>query len=331
MENKMESTPSLTFEHILPETIFDAAERFGGRCTGRFLALNAMENRVYDIEREDGSHVVIKFYRPGRWSRETILVEHKFLAQLEKNEVPVVCPLRDEKGETLFEKDGVLYAVFPKTAGRLEPELNPEQLKRLGRFLARIHLIGEQFKTSARWTLTPTTYGRDSLQTLEDQNIVPTNLLLRLKQIVTPLCDLLDPMFAEYKPILLHGDCHCGNILWKGDNPFFIDFDDCILAPPVQDIWMLTGGDDEDGKKRKEVLIDAYSEIREFDERSLKLVEPLRALRMVFFNAWIARRWYDGAFKRTFPGFGTERYWQEQIEGLAVQWERVREGKQAYT
>ena len=40
------------FLQIVPEVIFDAAETLGGRCTGRFYTLNALENRVYDIEME---------------------------------------------------------------------------------------------------------------------------------------------------------------------------------------------------------------------------------------------------------------------------------------
>ena len=60
------------FLRILPEVIFEAAEKLGGRCTGRLYALNALENRVYDIEMEEGLHVIVKFYRPGRWSRATI-------------------------------------------------------------------------------------------------------------------------------------------------------------------------------------------------------------------------------------------------------------------
>jgi len=89
------------FLQILPEVIFDAAEKLGGRCTGRFYALHALENRVYDIEMEEGPHVIIKFYRPGRWSRATIQAEHDFLKALEAGEIPVVCPLTDDKEQSI--------------------------------------------------------------------------------------------------------------------------------------------------------------------------------------------------------------------------------------
>jgi Ser/Thr protein kinase RdoA (MazF antagonist) len=311
------------FLEILPEVIFDAVETLGGRCTGRFLALNAMENRVYDVQLEEGPNRVIKFYRPGRWSKETLQAEHDFLKALSAAEIPVVCPLENEKGESLFQIKGVWFTVFPKRPGRLEPELNPEQLERLGRFLARLHNVGAGFKDAARPKLSPTTYGRETLKTLQNLKVLTPSVEPRYVQLVNQICDRIDPWFQNAEWILTHGDCHAGNILWTGNEPYFLDFDDMCLAPPVQDIWMLTGADDEDGKERKAILLESYEQIRAFDPDSLKLIEPLRTLRMMCFNSWIATRWNDGAFKAAFPYFGTERFWQEQIEGLSVQWEKL--------
>ena len=148
-------------------------------------------------------------------------------------------------------------------------------------------------------------------------------LASRFETIVTQICDAITPRFEDVGYVLLHGDCHSGNILWNRDDPYFIDFDDMLYAPAVQDIWMLTGGDDDYGKERRQILIEAYEEIKPFDRTSLILMEPLRALRIIYFSAWIARRREDGAFKLAFPHFGTERYWQEQIEILSMQSERI--------
>jgi Ser/Thr protein kinase RdoA (MazF antagonist) len=311
------------FLQILPEVIFTAAETLGGRCTGRFYALNAMENRVYDIEMEEGPRIVIKFYRPGRWSRATIQAEHDFLKALEESEIPVVCPLTDRKGQTIFEINRVMFAIFPKRLGRLEPELTRDQLTRLGRFMARLHNVGSAVKHAPRLRLDPQTYGRDPLAFLKHGNFVPAQLASRYEHIVTTICDAIASRFDSVEYILLHGDCHCGNILWNRDEPCFVDFDDMLYAPPVQDIWMLTGGDDDYGKERRQILLEAYEEFRAFDIRTMNLIEPLRALRMIHFSAWIARRWEDGAFKMAFPAFGTERYWEEQIESLALQLEKI--------
>src|SRR3989337_234604 len=179
------------FLQILPEVIFDAAEKLGGRCTGRFYALNAVENRWYDIEMEEGPHVIIKFYRPGRWSRATIQAEHDFLKALEESEIPVVCPLTDDKGRSIFVINEVMFTIFPKRPGRLEPELNTEQLTRLGRFMARLPNVGAGKKGAPRLRLDPQTYGRDPLKFLKDGSFIPMQLASRFEIIVTQICDAI--------------------------------------------------------------------------------------------------------------------------------------------
>ena len=216
-----------------------------------------------------------------------------------------------------------MFTIFPKLPGRLEPELTTEQLTRLGRFMARLHNVGATVKAAPRLRLDPQTYGRDPLKFLKDGHFVPMELASRFETVVTQICNAITPRFEDVKYVLLHGDCHSGNILWNRDDPYFIDFDDTLYAPPVQDIWMLTGGDDDYGKERRRILLEAYEQIRTFDMTTMQLIEPLRALRMIHFSAWIARRWEDSAFKLAFPDFGTEHYWQEQIEALALQLEKV--------
>lgn len=313
------------FQHLLPDVIFTAAETLGGRCTGRFLALNAMENRVYSIEMEGRENVVIKFYRPGRWSRETIQAEHDFLKLAYNNEIPVVCPLPDTAGRTLFETEGIYFAIFPKRPGRLEPELNKEQLQFLGRFLGRLHNVGSSVLDAPRKRLDPETYGRESLEYIAQERLLSPGLGPTYEKLVNDICTLVTPLFKDASYLLLHGDCHSGNILWRNEQPYFIDFDDMLYAPAVQDLWMLTGGDDAEARKNREILIQSYEEFRAFDTSTLQLIEPLRALRMIYFSAWIARRREDGAFKHVFPHFGTEKYWEEQVEGLSLQLERIRE------
>jgi Ser/Thr protein kinase RdoA (MazF antagonist) len=115
---------------------------------------------------------------------------------------------------------------------------------------------------------------------------------------------------------VIHGDCHLGNLLWNESGVFIVDFDDMLVGPPVQDIWMIAGGRDDYAKRDREILIDAYLEMGDFDENTLRLTEPLRALRLIHYSAWIAKRWDDPSFPRMFPLFGSERYWEEEIEAL---------------
>jgi len=309
----------MTFAELTPEMIFDATETLGGRCTGRFLQLNAMENRVYDVEMESGERRVIKFYRPGRWKKEQIQAEHHYLKMALENEVPVVPPLNNPDGQTIGEAHGLFFAVFPKKPGRLEAELNPEQLKRLGRYLGRLHLVGESLQGQDRPTLNPDYYARRSIKVLKELDLVPMGLSQKVTMLVDQIADVLDPRFEKLDNILVHGDCHAGNVLWTGDAPHFIDFDDMLYAPAIQDFWMLMGGNDDYAKKNLEIIISGYEEFREFDDDSLKLIEPLRTLRMIYFMAWIGQRWEDGAFKHAFPYFTSERYWQQQVEDLSHQ------------
>ena len=36
----------------------------------------------------------------------------------------------------------------------------------------------------------------------------------------------------------IHGDCHSGNILWRDETAHFVDLDDCVMGPAIQDVWM---------------------------------------------------------------------------------------------
>ena len=68
-----------------------------------------------------------------------------------------------------------------------------------------------------------------------------------------------------------------------------------------------------------ETIINAYQQMRDFNYENLRLIEPLRTMRLIHFSAWIARRWQDPAFQRAFSYFGTPRYWQDQLLDLREQ------------
>src|SRR5262249_10907584 len=108
---------------------------------GRMQALGSYENRVYQIGIEDAPPVVVKFYRPARWSDVAILEEHAFVAELAAREIPVVAPTALDT-RTLHSFDGFRFGVDPRCAGRA-PELSDRAtLEWMGRFLGRIHAVG---------------------------------------------------------------------------------------------------------------------------------------------------------------------------------------------
>jgi Ser/Thr protein kinase RdoA (MazF antagonist) len=314
------------FFSLTPERILDAVEASGLRCTGRCFQLNSMENRVYEVELELDDDVevkspserfrIVKFYRPGRWSKEQILEEHQFLLDLEDSEIRISAPERFSDGETLHQLDDlhIWYAVFPKVGGRSPDELSMEQAQVLGRLIARLHNIGAARPAEHRVVLDTDSYGRENLEYLLANNAIPLDFERRFREAMESIIQLSEPWFqaAEYQKI--HGDAHLGNLLVHPEKGMlWVDFDDCVRGPCVQDLWLVTPGRDEWSHRQREWLLDGYTQMRDFDRSTLRLIEPLRALRMLHFHAWIHKRWQDPAFPRTFPHFGSMAYWQDAL------------------
>ncbi len=328
--------PTQLFYGLTPEKILDALESaLEVRCTGRAFAHNSMENRVYELEIDVDpekcsspydQQKIVKFYRPGRWSEEQILEEHSYLLALEEHEIPVVAPLHLTGGKTLLVHPHLklFFAVFPKVGGRSPFELDNEQIDRVGRLLARMHNVGATMNCQSRVKISPQTYGHNNLSTLLQGEYIPSDLVEDYRRLVEQICEQIDPLFKSVEQIQIHGDCHLGNLLWNDQGPFWVDFDDSVLGPPIQDLWLMILGRDEFHREQLYRLIRSYEMMREFDWETLNLIEPLRALRMIHFSGWIAKRSEDPAFIRAFPEFGKRQYWQQQIHDLRDQSEVIR-------
>jgi Ser/Thr protein kinase RdoA (MazF antagonist) len=313
----MTAEPSVSFHTLTPERVLDAVEAGGLRCTGRCLPLRAFENRVYEVELEDERRLVVKFYRPGRWSRETILDEHRFLEDLVAAELPVVAPADLGTGQTLNETNGIYYAAFPKVRGRTLDELDAEKRRRMGRTIGRMHAIGAARPAPHRRKLDVRFYIHEPLDVLLKGRFIPENLAPRYRDVALRIADAVAKPLAAARVQRIHGDLHWGNILWTPD-PLLVDFDDCMMGPPVQDLWLLASGDTEDARKAREDLIEGYELFREFDRSTLALAEPLRAMRIIHMSGWIAKRWADPSFPPAFPNFKDVRYWMEEYEALVA-------------
>jgi Ser/Thr protein kinase RdoA (MazF antagonist) len=278
---------------------------------------------------EDGGAVVAKFYRPGRWSDAQIAEEHDFAAELSAAEVPVVAPLRLADGSTLGQAviDGQDFrlAAYPMRAGH-GPELEDlDTLRRLGRFIARLHLVGEQRAFEHRRTMDAATFGHAALARLLAMDVIPPAQADVFEQVCRQALALVDVAMAAHpaQALRLHGDCHPGNILWRdeGDRggPHIVDLDDAVTGPAIQDLWMLLAGDAAAMRSQMAAVLQGYQQFRRFDRRELALIEPLRTLRMLHHSAWLAERWADRAFPIAFPWFGTGGYWGQQTTQLREQ------------
>ena len=224
-----------------PELILSAVESLGVQCTGSLLALNSYENRVYQIGVEDQSPLIVKFYRPHRWTSAAILEEHAFAHELLGHEIPVVAPLTVD-GKTLHEFQDFRFAIFPRQGGRMLELDNAEHLEWMGRFIGRLHAVGATQHFKHRMTINAETYGQVPFQFLLEHDFIPAEIQPNFTPTVTMILERVAACFARVEDvqlIRLHGDCHAGNVLWRPEGPSIVDLDDCLLGPAMQDIWML--------------------------------------------------------------------------------------------
>lgn len=310
------------YDRLTPDRVLAALERVGLCTDARIFALNSYENRVYQVGLEGGQSVVAKFYRPGRWQDAQILEEHGFALELQELEIPVAAPLELDGGQTLLRDDEFRFAVFARLSGRA-PELDDlDSLLVMGRYLGRVHLAGARTPFLHRESLTVEGLGAASREYLLGNDFLPAELVPAYASVSADLLRRIEVTFRDLGPVRslrIHGDCHLGNVLWQGGTPYFVDFDDAMMGPAMQDLWMLLSGDRDRQQAQLLELVEGYREFYDFAPRELALLESLRTLRMMRYSAWLARRWEDPAFPRSFPWFNTPRYWSEHILELREQ------------
>lgn len=315
------------YEQLTPDLIMESVESVGYLCDARLLALNSYENRVYQVGIEDQEPLIAKFYRPQRWTEAQILEEHRFTDELVDADISVVAPMKDKDGCSLHSYSGIMFALFKRRGGH-PPELdNPDHLLVLGRTLGRIHTVGAGSGFAERPALDAALLLEESrAQVLE--GFIPNDLKIPYTTLMDDIARQILPLAAEIGPsdlIRVHGDCHVGNILWRDNIPHFVDLDDCLAAPAIQDLWMFLSGERHEQEMQLSELMAGYGEFGDFETRQLRWVEMLRTLRIIRYAAWLARRWDDPAFPRAFPWFNSPRYWSDHILELREQFSRLQE------
>lgn len=314
------------YAQLSPDLVISAVESTGRLSDARVLALNSYENRVYQVGIDEGEPLIAKFYRPHRWSDAQLREEHAFARELAAAELPIVAPLADEQGETLFTFQTYRFALFPRKGGRAPEPGDLDELHRLGQLLGRLHAIGGERPFAHRPALTVERYLDVPRQLLLEQDFIPRDLVARYQQVTALLRDqIAATALTELPSIRTQGDCHPGNVIWTRDHgPWLVDFDDCQTAPAIQDLWMLLVGSRPEQELQLAELLDGYTMFCDFDARELAVIEALRSLRMIHYAGWLAARWHDPAFPRYFPWFNTDAYWREHIAELEEQGERMR-------
>jgi Ser/Thr protein kinase RdoA (MazF antagonist) len=320
MINKTRGSELQPFSGLTPEVVLDAAAACGLEPDGRLFALNSYENRVYQLGAGEGQ-LVLKFYRPARWSDEQIGEEHDFTRELAAAELPVAAPLLID-GETLFRYAGFRFAAFPWARGRA-PELDASDARQiLGRTVARLHQVGAAHPFTVRPRIGVQRLGWEARAQVLASELLPAALRERYSSVSGALLERVSGAFANAsgtREIRVHGDCHLGNLLWNEHGPTFVDLDDCATGVRVQDLWMMLAGPPAEQQRQWQELLEGYSQFADFDFLEVTLIEPLRALRMLHHAAWVVHRWSDPAFPRAFPWAAEPRYWEGHLLDLLEQ------------
>ncbi|MBI3560867.1 MAG: serine/threonine protein kinase [Gammaproteobacteria bacterium] len=323
--NDDHAAPNATpYAGLTPDVILDALSAMGLQPTGRFIALNSYENRVYQVELEAAGYSVVKFYRAGRWSDATILEEHGFALELAAQGIALIPP-QVIGTQTLHVHAGFRYALYPRRGGR-PPELEHAQVQeQLGRMLGRLHAVGRLQRFEHRPVLTVNNYARAALEVIQASGFVPGHVQHNYFQVAEALLRSIADRFEAIGAgtLRLHGDCHPGNILWTDAGPHMVDLDDCCTGPAMQDLWMLLSGTRDEMTKQLRTILDGYETFTDFDYSELRLIEAMRGLRLLHYSGWLTRRWQDPAFPLHFPWFNTARYWEEQVMILREQVETL--------
>jgi len=311
------------FELLSPEVALHAVEQSHGLSVdGTLDSYSSYVNRVYAIRDDDGNRFVVKFYRPGRWTAEAIKEEHQFLLDCAQAEIPVIAPLPGLDGQTLHEVEGqpIHFALFPRTGGRTFDLETDDDYSRLGALLGRCHAVGASRPASNRLRCDPCNTTAAYIQELLSEGLVHPKWRDDFAAVCDQALQLITPLFADVPHQRIHGDCHRGNIIDRPDRGLvLIDFDDMMMGPPVQDLWLILPGHLSESRRELNVLLEGYAEFASFDTRTLGLVEPLRFMRMIYFLAWRARQRNDFWFQRSFPDWGNEAFWIKENEDLQAQ------------
>ena len=315
------------FDNLTPDVVISAVEEaLGEDMSGLASPLPSYINRVYELQTAAGRRVIGKFYRPGRWTMEALEEEHDFVLNCANEDIPVVAPLPlrgmslKEPGSTIGDADGIHFAVYPKRSGR---ELNlddDESWLRLGSVVARMHLAGGEREANHRVRLHPSTSTSRDIEEILEGGFIQQPQASSFEEVAFEILEEITPMFDDVEFARVHGDCHRGNILERpGEGILVIDFDDMMMGPPIQDLWLLLPGHMTQCHKEIDLLLEGYERFRDFDDSTTRLIEPLRAMRMIYFLAWCARQSRDFKFKSDFPDWGSNVFWRTEIDDLRSQ------------
>ena len=325
-----------TFDLLTPHVAVQAIESvIGVHVDGSLTSFASYVNRVYGFGTADGRQYVAKFYRPGRWTFDAIEEEHLLVSECAALDLPVVAPVADADGDRLHvvgaasaeREQEFPFAVYPKRNGRNFDADRDEDWLRIGTLVGRLHVAAADGSAAHRLTCTPAASTARFLDDLDEAELVPPELADEFFDLADAAVERIAPLFEGVALQRLHGDCHRGNILDRAEQGLLIiDFDDMMIGPAVQDLWLLLPGRVADSRRELGLLLEGYEEFQPFDRATVGLIEPLRLMRMIYYLAWQAMQRHDLRFRESFPQWGGRAFWEQEIEDLRTQLQVIEDG-----
>ncbi len=331
------------FDNLTPDLVMEAVEAaLDIELTNYTQPMPSYINRVYELKSDDDKYYIVKFYRPGRWSRAALLEEHRFMLDCAEDDIPLAAPLPmtglvEEPAEapTLGSIEGFPFAVFERKGGRLWEAEDFDSWLRIGRLLGRLHNTGARRQAKHRPVISSKNSFDNDIEELAASDWIHPDVKDEMDSVLNRLRSTVETMFEEFGNcyensfsdclIRVHGDFHSGNILERpGEGLMLMDFDDMAMSLPVQDIWLLLPDHAPESGKELSAIIEGYREFRSFNTRSLMLIEPLRAMRMVYFLCWCGRQKNDFRFQHSFPDWGGKAFWQKEVQDLEAQYDQIK-------
>lgn len=323
------TTPLRSFPELGPDTVLNLAEsQLGISCSNMCRQLNSYINRVFELETLGGKRLIIKFYRPDRWSLAALEDEHTFLQELHAQEIPVVVPLPLTNGKSIGSFNDLYFSLFPYCGGRSSDEFTEDQWLEIGRLLGRSHGVGAVHPAENRLALSPEQSTRTHVDFILGAGVIEDPAQA---QKFATVCDAFiaetQPLFDGVSSNRIHGDCHFSNLIYRpGESFFLIDFDDMVMGPTIQDLWMLLPGPLNESLLEVDYFLEGYETFHPFDRREFRLIEPLRGMRFLHFIAWLTHQYVADGGAPIVPGFGSKEYWLVEISDLEDQLELIRQG-----
>ena len=335
---------------LTPHVIVSAIESiYDFELDGMLTAYPSYVNRVYGVHgwgaaardapgETSGTDYIAKFYRPGRWESEAIEEEHRYVADCARFDVPVVAPLANPDGDTIHNviaesgdvEQEFSFALYPKRGGRSFDAETDDDWLRLGGLVGRIHTASLSGSATCRLVCTPQDSTAGFLAELQQANLVHPEVRDEFFATAKDALEWIGPLFDGVQLQRIHGDCHRGNILDRpGEGLLIIDFDDMMIGPAVQDLWLLLPDRAHAARRELNLVLEGYERFQPFDPATLQLIEPLRLMRMLYYLAWSARQRHDHRFQESFPQWGSKAFWEKELEDLHTQIAVIRDELEA--